>query len=224
VAWQQRTGHPYGATLMYKAIGIFADQAAVDAYPHWSEAGPGDVIFEDVSGDGKITSDDQILLDKTDAPEIFYGISLDVQYKNWNLSVLAQGQGNYYRQNMEDGRRGIGGNYFQWEFNNRWTPENTITDVARAWNRGDSYWVFGVNESTYYWANMAYCRLKNVILTYNVPKRIFGKSGISNVDLYFSGNNLALLYAAQHNFDPEIGAPMTYPAVKTFAIGAKVTF
>lgn len=224
VPWQQRTGHPYGATLMYKAIGIFADQAAVDAYPHWSEAGPGDVIFEDVSGDGKITSDDQILMDKTDAPEIFYGISLDLQYKNWSLSVLGQGQGTYYRHNMEDGRRGIGGNYFQWEFNNRWTPENRITDVARAWNRGDSYWVFGVNESSYYWANMAYFRLKNLVVTYKIPKKVFGNSGISNVEVYLAGNNLALLYAAQHNFDPEIGAPMTYPAVKTFAIGAKVTF
>ena len=224
VAWQERTGHPYGATLMYKAIGIFADQAAVDAYPHWKGAGPGDVIFEDVSGDSLITSDDQILLDKTDSPEIFYGITLDIQYKNWTLSVLAQGQGTYYQHSMADGRRGIGGNYFQWEFDNRWTPENTTTNVARAWNRSDAYWVFGVNESTYYWDNMAYCRLKNVILTYKIPKQIFGRSGISNVDVYFSGNNLALLYAAQHNFDPEIAAPMTYPAVKTFAIGAKITF
>ncbi|MBK6282894.1 MAG: TonB-dependent receptor [Draconibacterium sp.] len=29
VPWQQRTGHPYGAWLMYDAIGIFADQPAL---------------------------------------------------------------------------------------------------------------------------------------------------------------------------------------------------
>lgn len=222
--WQQRTGHPYGARLLYNAIGIFADQAAVDAYPSWPGAKPGDVIFEDVSGDGQITSDDRILLDKTDAPEIFYGITLDVAYKNWTLSMLAQGQGTYYRMNIADGRRGEAGNYFQWSFDNRWTPQNTNTDVARAYNRDDLYWAFDVNNSTYHFDNMAYCRLKNAVLTYHIPRRVFGNSGISRASVYFAGNNLFLIYAAQKNFDPEIGAPMTYPAVKTFAIGARVTF
>ncbi len=222
--WQQRTGHPYGATLLYNAIGVFADQAAVDAYPSWPGAKPGDVIFEDVSGDGEITSDDRILLDKTDAPELFYGITLDVSYKNWSLSMLAQGQGTYYRRNIADGRRGEAGNYFQWSFDNRWTPDNTNTDVARAYNRDDLYWAFDVNNSTYHYDNMAYCRLKNAVLTYHIPSHLFGATGISRASIYFAGNNLFLIYAAQKNFDPEIGAPMTYPAVKTFAIGARVTF
>ena len=34
---------------MYNAIGVFEDQAAVDAYPHWSAARPGDIIFQDVN-------------------------------------------------------------------------------------------------------------------------------------------------------------------------------
>ena len=224
VPWQQRTGHPYGATLVYNSIGVFADQAAVDAYPSWTGAKAGDVIFEDYDGNGEINSDDKILLDKTDAPEIFYGISLDATYKNWNLSVLVQGQGTYYRMNIQDERRGTAGNYFQWHLDDRWTPSNTNTEVARAYNRQDQYWAFEVNSSTYNYDNMAYCRLKNVVLTYNLPSSIFGNSGISRASIFFSGNNLFLIYAAQKNFDPEIGAPMTYPAVKTFAVGGRVTF
>jgi TonB-linked SusC/RagA family outer membrane protein len=224
VEWQTRTGHPYGAWLMYDAIGVFADQAAVDAYPHWDNAKPGDVIFRDVNDDKKITSDDQILVDKTDAPEITYGLSVDLSYKNWNLTVLAQGQGEYYRMNIADGRRGEAGNYFQWSFDNRWTPSNTHTDVARAYNRDDLYWSFDNHMSTYHLDNMAYCRLKNVVLTYTIPNSIFGNLGISRAQVFFAGNNLLLIYAAQKNFDPEIGAPMTYPAVKTLALGVKVTF
>jgi len=222
--WQQRTGHPYGAWLMYDAIGIFADQAAVDAYPHWDGARPGDVIFRDVDGDNAITSDDRILVDKANAPEITYGLSLDISYKNWNLTALAQGQGTYYRMNIADGRRGEAGNYLQWSFDNRWTPENTHTDVARAYNRDDLYWSFDRNMSTYHLDNMAYCRLKNLVLTYTIPDEVFGKFGISRAQVYFAGNNLFLIYAAQKNFDPEIGAPMNYPAVKTLALGVKVTF
>jgi len=224
VPWQQRTGHPYGAALLYNAIGIFADEAEVAALPSWPGARPGDVIFEDVSGDGQITADDRILLDKTDAPEIFYGISLDASWKNWTLSVLAQGQGTYYRMNIQDGRRGEAGNYFQWSFDNRWTPDNRNTDVARAYNRDDAYWAFDVNNSTYHFDNMAYCRLKNAVLTYHIPSEVFGNTGISRASVYFSGNNLFLIYAAQKNFDPEIGAPMTYPAIRTLAIGARITF
>jgi TonB-linked SusC/RagA family outer membrane protein len=226
VPWQERTGHPYGATLLYNAIGIFKDQAQVDSYPHWSGAQPGDVIFEDVSGDGKITNDDKILLDGTDAPEIFYGINLDVTWKNWNLTVLAQGQGTHYRLNIADGRRGEAGNYMQWEFDGRWTPENTDASVARAYNRADLYWSFanGNQRSTYHYDNMAYCRLKNAVLTYTIPSTYVQKVGLSRASIYFAGNNLFLIYAAQKNFDPEIGAPLTYPAIRTMALGVRVTF
>lgn len=223
VDWQQRTGHPYGAWLMYDAIGVFADEAAL-SYPHWDGAKPGDVIFRDVNGDKAITSDDRILIDGTDAPEVTYGLSVDLTYKNWNLTLLAQGQGEYYRMNIADGRRGEAGNYFQWSFDNRWTPDNRNTDVARAYNRDDLYWAFDRNMSTYHLDNMAYCRLKNAVLTYTIPTNIFGNLGVSRAQVFFSGNNLLLLYAAQKNFDPEIGAPMTYPAIKTLAIGARVTF
>lgn len=224
VSWQQRTGHPYGATLLYKAIGIFKDEAQIASLPSWDKAKPGDVIFEDISGDGKITSDDKILLDGTDAPEIFYGLSFDFQYKNWSLSVLAQGQGEFMAMNIADARRGEAGNYFQWSFDDRWTPQNNQASVARAYNRDDLYWSFGSNNSTYHYDNMAYCRLKNAVLTYRIPKSVFGNSGISAASVYVSGNNLLLLYSAQNNFDPEIAAPMTYPALRTFAIGARVTF
>lgn len=224
VPWQRQTGHSYGATLLYKAIGIFPDEEAVNSYPHWDGAKAGDVIFEDVSGDKKITSDDRILLDRTDAPEIFYGLSFDAMYKNWTLSLLFQGQGTYYRMSTQDDRRGEAGNYFQWHFDNRWTPENTNTNVARAYNRNDQYWAFSVNNSTYWWDNMAYFRLKNVVIAYDIPTSFVQKIGLKNANVYFSANNPLLIYSAQRNFDPEVGAPMTYPTTKTFAIGAKITF
>jgi TonB-dependent starch-binding outer membrane protein SusC len=224
VDWQVRTGHPYGATLMYKAIGIFADAEAVSSYAHWSTAKPGDVIFEDVSGDGTITSDDQVLFDATDAPQSFYGLTFDASWKDFSLSVLIQGQGKYLRFNHYDERRGEAGNYFQWTYENRWTPENTVTDVARAFNRNDYYWAHAVNMSDYWYDNTAYCRLKNVVLSYNIPSSLYRSLGISRASVYFSGNNLGLIYSATKKFDPEVGGAGVYPLMKTFAIGANITF
>jgi len=228
VEWQQKTGHPYGLDPMYNAIGIFADNTytvnGVANYPHWSTAKPGDVIFEDYDKNGVINANDRILIDEVDAPFNFYGANLDVSYKAFSLSVLIQGQGKYLRQRYYDNRRGEAGNYFKWTYDNRWTPENTVTDIARAYNRSDYYWAQDVNLSTYWFTNVAYCRLKSLVLTYNVPSNLYKKLGLANASVYVSGNNLALIYSAEKIWDPEALNPGVYPTMRTFAIGANIGF
>ncbi|MGQ9620938.1 MAG: SusC/RagA family TonB-linked outer membrane protein [Bacteroidales bacterium] len=228
VPWQQYTGHPYNAWLMYRAIGIFEDDTytvnGVANYPRWANAKPGDVIFEDVSGDGKIDGNDMVLIDEVDVPETFYGINLDATWKNFKLSVLVQGQGKFLKFNHYDERRGEAGNYYKWTYDNRWTENNRKTDIARAFNRNDFYWAHAVNMSTYWLDNTAYCRLRDVVLTYNIPSTIFRGIGISRASVYFSGHNLAFLYTATRKFDPEVTSQEVYPMMKTFAFGANITF
>ena len=224
VPWQQRTGHPYGAQLMYNAIGIYKDQAQIDGTPHLPNTKPGDVIFEDVSGDGQITGDDRILIDNWDYPFAFYGINMDATWKGFTLSILLQGQGEQYKRSQYDNRRGEAGNYYQWQYDNRWTPTNTETNVARAYNRDDLYWSPDVRMSTYWLENCAYMRLKNVVLNYAIPAEYYSKVGIAKINVYVSGNNVALLYTANKKWDPEANNPGVYPLMKTFAIGANITF
>ena len=222
--WQQLTSHSFGAWLMYDAIGIYKDQAQIDKTPHLSDAKPGDVIFRDVSGDGKIDGDDQILFDRVDAPEIFYGGTINVNYKAFTLSVQIQGQGKFLKNSQYDNRRGEAGNYYQWQFDNRWTETNTSTNVARAYNRGDQYWSVDQRMNSYWLENTAFCRLKNVVLNYTIPSKYYNKIGLSRASIYVSGNNLALLYSATRKWDPETNSPGVYPTMKTFTIGANITF
>jgi len=224
VPWQQTTGHPFNAWLMYRSIGVFADQGAVDAYPHWNGAKAGDLIFEDVSKDGVINGDDRVLIDEADVPQVFYGINLDATWKDFTLTILLQGQGKFLKQNIYDERRGEAGNYMQWTYDNRWTPTNTHTDIARAYNRNDFYYAHAVNMNTYWLDNTAYCRIKNLMLSYNIPGNILKKVGIANASVYFSGNNLGLLYSATKKFDPEAQGAGVYPIMKTFAFGANIAF
>lgn len=223
VPWQRLTGHSYGSHLVYNAIGIFKSQAEIDAYPHWDGAKPGDVIFEDVNGDGKIDADDRIILGNTDAPQVFYGVILDLTYKNWALSLQGQGQGTYYKSAIE-GNRGVGQNVFRWMATDYWTPENSNSDKARPFHRADQYWSYLSNANTYWCDNMAYFRLKNAVLSYNLPKRLTENLGLTNVNIFASGYNLFLIYAKQRNFDPEVGNPQFYPAMKTISFGAKINF
>jgi TonB-linked SusC/RagA family outer membrane protein len=230
VPWQQTTGHPYNAWLMYNAIGIFKDDAQLHNAdgttntPHWSTAKPGDVIFEDYNKDGIIDGNDRILIDEVDAPNTYYGVNLDASFKDFTLSVLVQGQGKYLRNKNYDNRRGEAGNYMKWAYDNRWTPTNTVTDIARAYNRDDYYWSPDVQMSTYWLSNVAYCRLKSLVLTYNIPSSLYSKLGIAKASVYVSGNNLALIYSAEKIWDPEALNPGVYPTMKTFAIGANIAF
>jgi hypothetical protein len=228
VPWQVRTGHPYGTVLTYHAIGVFTDDTyTVNGqanYPRWTGAKPGDLIFEDVSGDGTITGDDRILIDHTDAPETFYGATFDATWKDFSLSVLVQGQGKYIRWWAYDERRGEAGNYLQWTFDGRWQKPGDVTNVPRAFNRSDYYWGQSVQGSTYWYNDRAYCRLKSLVLTYNIPTSLYKRLGISRASIFVSGNNLALIYAKSKWFDPEVNDPGVYPAMKTFAVGANITF
>lgn len=223
VPWQVRTGHPYGTHLVYNAIGIFKSQEEVDNYPHWSGAKPGDVIFEDYNNDGVINADDRILIDKTDAPELFYGLMFDLNYKNLAISIQGQGQGDYFKS-VIGGNRGIGQNVFKWMATDYWTPENSNTDVARPFHRADQYWSYLSNSNTYWYDNMAYFRLKNVIVSYNLPQKFISSIGLKNVNIFASGYNLFLIHSKQRNYDPEVGNPQTYPAMKTLSFGARIDF
>ena len=77
--------------LYYNAIGIFKDQAAIDAYPHWAGAVPGDVIFEDVNNDGKIDGLDRVMNEYNNLPRFIYGFTVDLKYKGFDLTMLIQG-------------------------------------------------------------------------------------------------------------------------------------
>ena len=108
--------------------------------------------------------------------------------------------------------------------NGYWTPENSNSDQARPIHRADQYWSYASNANTYWYDNMAYFRLKNVTINYSIPKSLLSKVYISQANIFLSGNNLCLLYSAQRKYDPEVGNPQGYPAMRTYSVGLNVTF
>lgn len=121
--YQKSTGHPMGSMLLYNAIGIFRDQAAVDKYPHWPGARPGDIIFEDVNNDGQINGLDQVRIFKNNIPTFTGGLSIGVTYKNFYMNALLQyatGAMQIHYVPSGDGWA----NYLEEDIDGRWTPDN----------------------------------------------------------------------------------------------------
>jgi len=220
--YQQSTGHPINAPLYYEANGIFSDQAAVDKYPHWANARPGDIIFKDVNNDGKIDGLDQVRSDKTDLPTFMGGISLDVQYKNFYASILIQGASGARRKQFTFS--GESGNFLQDDANGRWTVDNTTAIKPRTWNFAEEYWMkqYDINN-TYFLRNNDYARLKNAEVGYNFPASFNNRIGIRGLRIYINGLNLATVTKLK-NYDPESNSDNPYPSNKVYNVGFNLTF
>ncbi|MGM0376930.1 MAG: SusC/RagA family TonB-linked outer membrane protein, partial [Bacteroidota bacterium] len=223
VPWQTRTGHPMNALLLYKKIGIFSDWDEVNSTPHVSGARPGDIIIEDYDEDGEITTDDRQLFPLTTTPEITYGFSFDVGYKNWQLRGLLQGQSGALRYIYTDGRIGSAGNYFQYDADDRWTPENTDATKPRAYERVEEYWR-GSHITDHHYADISFLRLKNLQLTYNLPQRITSQLMLKNAKVFAAGQNLWLIYSGNKIMDPETDGMGAYPIMRVISVGAQISF
>jgi TonB-dependent starch-binding outer membrane protein SusC len=219
-AWQVLTGHPQGALLLYKAIGIYADQTEIDNTAHVPGARPGDIILQDYNKDGEIDAADRTLLFKTSVPEITYGLSFSLTYKNLSLNGLLQGAGNMIKQVYTD-YIGLSGNYLAYDAVDRWTPDNIHATKPRAVDRTSAYWRTDYPNDFYYHKS-GYMRMKSLQLTYNLPSAIQDKLHLKNAQFFLSGQNLFLIYSKNKIMDPEIAGIFSYPLMKVYAIGARI--
>ncbi|WP_316822453.1 TonB-dependent receptor [Pedobacter gandavensis] len=229
--WQRSTGRPTGTQLAYIYSGVFKDQAEIDANQiNYSAITPtilpGDMKFQDRNGDGKINADDKIRLDQTSTPTFTGGMNFNLQYKNFDLSVLVQGAtGGVQIVGLTES--GDIGNFLEWSYKNRWTIDNPSSENPRLSNRGKTYYTDSNNASnnTYWIRSNNYVRLKNVELGYSLSDKTSEKLGLKGFRFYVSGLNLFTLDKIKI-WDPEStnSSAQYYPQARVISAGAKVTF
>ena len=82
-------------------------------------------------------------------------------------------------------------------------------------------------NSTRFLEDGSYFRIKDVTLSYTLPKNVLKKASLSNVRVYGSAQNLYTFHDVKF-WDPERGidgmGQGVYPVTKTFAVGVEVTF
>jgi hypothetical protein len=118
---------------------------------------------------------------------------------------------------------GLSGNYIQYMADDRWTPDHTTATKPRAVDRNSAYWRSDYSND-FYFQKCDYARLKNLQLVYTLPANIQNAIHLKNAQVYVSGSNMFLLYNKNKIMDPEISDMFSYPLMKTYAIGARVSF
>ena len=232
--WQKSTGHPMNTSLYYEYDGVFKDWDEIndianrpnyDGITKDADLRPGDMKFKDLDGDGKITPDDRYRSDRTNEPKWTYGITGNLQWKNFDLSVLFQGAADSWTKVYWEA--GDIGNYPKYVYDKHWSIENPSSLYPRVNERSAYYWDgTAAGSNTYWMVNTNYIRLKNLEIGWTLPKAWLSQTKlISYARIYVNGVNL-LTFSPCKDIDPESTSSnaTNYPQSKIINVGFTVTF
>ncbi|WP_354329228.1 TonB-dependent receptor [Pedobacter sp. CG_S7] len=215
---------------------------------------PGDIKFADLNGDGVINNGDNTVGNPGDrkvignsTPRYTYGIALGADWKGFFFSTFLQGVAKMdWYPGSENGT--FWGQYNRpynkipkSQLGNIWSEENTNAYFPRyrgyiAQNGSGTL----RQAQTKYMQNVAYIRLKNLQIGYNVSQTFVKRAGLSNVRIFLSGENLwsySPMYKITKDLDIESigrsdavvtdgnsGNGNNYPILKSYSIGLSATF
>lgn len=198
-------GQPMSNFYGYQFDGVFKDQAAVDASPHYGTTRAGDPIIRDVNKDGKIDANDRTVLGNYQ-PDFITALTNTFDYKGFEFSFMLQASyGGEIANNMS---RFVGG---MWTYN---TGRNNYADVANYWKSenepGDGTHFrpntkpTGLQEqfSSYWVEDASFLRVKNIRLSYTLPKAWISRSPVKSARLFINAENVHL-FSRYRNYDPE---------------------
>ncbi|TNJ44979.1 TonB-dependent receptor [Tamlana fucoidanivorans] len=228
-------GQPVPVFTGARYLGTWKSQEEIDNSGFTGPAAVGGARFEDISGDGIISSEDYVIAgDPT--PDLIFGFENKFSYKNWDLSFYFQGT--------------VGNEVFNLLMRNNYFNRGEATkfgDIADRWKEGvnetsnipraGTDTVGGIPPNTEYIEDGSHVRLKTARLAYNVPVNDWGLKGVKDATIYASGANL-LLFSSTRLIDPEASSfgrtglgniaqgylSGQYPNPRTITFGLNVTF
>ncbi len=221
---RSRTGKPLGTQFGYRALGFFQSQEEIDGWAkQFGEVAPGDIKYDDVNGDGRINSADEVVIGKPEFPEMIFGMTTALSWKGFDLNMLWQGAGGTsILLRNEAAFPFFNGAKAMEEHLDYWTPENRdatnprVTPSPTTNNR---------QESSFWIRDGSYVRLKTLELGYALPPVVMEKLKLNSIRVFVSGQNL-LTFSEIKFFDPEISNPRGryYFQQKVFSAGLSIGF
>lgn len=160
-------------------------------------------------------------------PNVFGGFGTNLSYKNIDFSCLfaySIGGKIYSGDKLAILHGGsLAGRAWSKEILNRWTPENTITNVPRLQTTSTSW----TEPSTRFLVDGTYLRLKNITLSYSLPQGWMSKMFVSTCKIFVQGENILTIFK-EEGLDPEQTPDgitnNRYPVMKSFSFGVNISF
>jgi hypothetical protein len=231
----------------YEVTGQFTSQEQINNWPVNNDNRgnksllPGDLIYKDQNGDGRIDQYDERPLGfgYGKQPNINFGFSIGAAYKGFDFHAdFSGGAGYTWFQNWE----------LRWAFQNNGNFNNIFAD---RWHRADMYdlnsaWIPGkypanrVNPGFYssyelngqrnssFWLhNVKYLRARTIELGYSLPTAWLAKVKMKKARVYLNGYNLLSFdNLKSYAVDPETTDDngLQFPQSKVVNFGVNLTF
>lgn len=223
--YQRLEGRSTNAQIVYHSVGIFQNAAEIAAWQVDQDGlknatiKPGDIKFADRNGDGKLTVEDQIWIDNMGFPPINFGFGFNLKHRGIMLSTFFNGAlGGYIRYATSSN--------WQYIYDNSWRPGNETALYPRLANSANNS---RISDATL--VKDDFLRLRDVRLTYDLPKRWVDALRVKQVKVYAQASNLFTWTSVEGGIDPETpnvgtGAanPNFYPTQKNVGFGINVNF
>jgi TonB-dependent starch-binding outer membrane protein SusC len=238
-----QAGLPLSSYYGFNVLGIFQTQEEANSHPTYGTYNaPGKFKIEDVNKDGRITDDDRTVIGNPH-PDFVYGINFNLGYKNFDLNIFGNGSVgndifNYVRYfadfNTFQGNRSKAALYDAWQPSNPNAPKSQWV----AANPNAKAPIMDANDqvssrpSSYFIEDGSYFRIRNIQLSYSLPKNLLSRYGFGNAQIYLQGQNLftftkysGLNPEIQTNTDNTLGFDGGYmPVSKNLLIGLNLNF
>ncbi len=185
----------------------------------------GDLLYKDNNGDGIINEEDKTYLGNG-LPKYTFGWNNTFTYKNLSLSIFMYGSVgnkvfNWTRRRMDEPSMLQGyiankfarvGNYAHWAYADGNSGNTDVWNVYVAPGADDSMPRIDSNHSNYnsrvsdrYVEDASYLRIKNIVLSYSLPKKWIRKVYLQNLNVSFNVQNVCT-FTGYTGYDPEVGS------------------
>jgi TonB-linked SusC/RagA family outer membrane protein len=241
-------GRPVGSFYGYRYQGVFQNKE--QTYARDAEGGimnnasgepivmrngtamvfPGDAQYEDINHDGVINEYDIVYLGNY-MPVLTGGVGVNIRWKQWMMNVLLHTRvGNkIINETRLNNESMYGPNNQSTATLRRWRNEGDDTEIPRAlWNEGFNYL-----GSDRFVEDASFLRLKEVSLTYQIPKKLLDRWGMNQLSVYVTGYDL-FTWTNYTGQDPEVNPPgkptdllrdtATTPIARRLTCGIRMNF
>lgn len=221
-------GQPIEAFFGYEVAGVFQNEQQINnsglnsEFIAEMELEPGDFIYKDQNNDGVINDQDRVVLGSY-LPDLTYGFNMGLNWNNFELSALFQGQSGHSILNRKRGELifTTDTNIDAELANNLWRGDGTsniypsAAGLRKGWNQ---------YMSDYFVEDGSYFRIQNVVLAYNLLNNELFGANMPDARITLTAERPLTVFD-YNGFNPEVPNGIdrqTYPIPAVYTIGLRL--
>ena len=228
--WMDVRGQRVGQRFGFIAEKLFeSDDEVLNSAYQTGDTRAGDIKYRDINGDGKIDNYDKVPIGFGSTPEIVYGFGFNVAWRSISLSAMFQGaacvDALISGQGVMPFQQGMASGNIMTYVLDRWTETNPSQNVSVPRLSPSASYNMNYEDSSWWLKDTSYLRLKNVQLSWSLPKKWVQAIRFTSASIYLQGVNL-LTFSKFNLWDVEQsdGRGDVYPNTKSYSIGINMSF